>query len=123
VLRAAFSSLLALLLSAVLMAGGCLPCQNLFTQPQAKSCCNNAGECEKPSRNTPEHKDCHVHAVDLQSDHIQKDLRASLDVQTVALAPEYVSQLTQRSSVLVTAVHPPDYSPPPLFLIHSSFLI
>jgi hypothetical protein len=123
VLRAAFSSLLALLLSAVLVAGGCLPCQNLFTQPESKSCCNHAGECEKPSRNAPDHKDCRAHAVDLQSDHVQKDTRASLDIHVVAPASDYGPQLTPASSVLVTAVHPPDYSPPPLFLIHSSFLI
>lgn len=115
--------LLSLLLAAVLAVGGCLPCQNLFAgEPVKKSCCKKNGECQKPAPEVPKQKSCSLQSTNLHFDlqehshTFEHALAASVPLGPDDLpAPrlrEHNSEPAQR-----------EYSPPLLFLLHSTFLI
>lgn len=123
VTHAEHNPLLALMLAMALAVGGCLPCQNLFAaQPVKKNCCKKNGECQKPAPEDTKQKNCSLQSVKLHFD-LQKD-SYSVDHALIAIIPVGLDDLPALS-LSVDSPHPvkPEYSPPPLFLLHSTFLI
>ena len=114
---------LSLLLAVVLAVGGCLPCQNLFAaQAAKKSCCKKNGECQKPVPENTKQTNCSLQSARLYFD-LQKDsysFEHSL-IMSIPVEPDELPAVSLR----VDSSRPlkSEYSPPPLFLLYSTFLI
>jgi hypothetical protein len=122
VLRAVANAILSLLVVATFMWGGCVSCEQYFMFPgKHQSCCNQAGQCERPGKNSPKpaKQDCNrlplqrgekLHALPLPS----------IVPAIVALfPPPALSPLAHLAAVEVL----PDSSPPDLQSLHATFLI
>jgi hypothetical protein len=123
VVRIAYKSVLALLITAALAVGGCLPCQQILGNRNAKSCCNSKGECQRPAPQTPAKKACNLQLAQAQMD-VQKVLNFTDGAQIVFSGflsiPEPSSHLTLAHPRSISHT---SSSPPVLFLLNSSFLI
>ncbi len=119
-LRSLFTSVLVVVVAGVLVLGGCLSCQNLFSRKQiSKGCCETNGKCKTPARQGSEHQHCKSPAIGLE--------------QYVAAHPDRVFQgwgapeAVVAEAVLAAAAAPAvvesGYSPPAIFLLTSTFRI
>jgi len=120
--RFAYKSMLALLLTLAVAIGGCLPCQQLLGERKARSCCNSKGECQRPASKAPISKACNLQLLQAQME-IQQYVGL---IHTAAYDHDYAS--TMRPSPLHSATDEIEHfalssSPPSLFLLHSSLLI
>jgi len=111
--------LLSLLLVTVLVAGGCLSCEQFFMVPSAKTCCAADGHCKTkaPSKQTngPE---CKRIAFD---DH--KAFDTHVELPSVAIVPVELTLTSGDAGVppqAGDAAWPPG---PDLQVLHSTFLI
>lgn len=116
-LRSVYSSVLSLLLVVTLFWGGCVSCPQFFMFPKAdKSCCNKAGQCERPTKNAVA-KECKRMPLESQA-------FASMDVSLAALP---ASMEPVAIAALVSTRHrdlpDPHYSPPDLTVLNSAFVI
>lgn len=114
---------LSVLLAVGLAVSGCLPCQNLFAaQPIKKSCCKKNGECQKPAPEDTKQKTCSLQSAKLHFD-LQKH---SYTLEHAPIVSILVGRLDLPALNLRVDRSQPeksDYSPPALFLLHSTFLI
>jgi len=119
-LRSLLTSVLVVVVAGVLVLGGCVSCQNLFSQKQASNaCCETTGKCKTPARQDSGHRHCKSPATALE--------------QYVAAHPDRVFQSwAGPEPVVVGAVLAPvaapaavefGYSPPEIFLLTSTFRI
>lgn len=119
-LRTLFTSVLVVVVAGVLVLGGCLSCQNLFSRKQASNrCCETTGKCKTPARQDSGHQHCKSPATALE--------------QYVATHPDRVFQgWAEPEPVVAGAVLAPvaapagvesGYSPPEIFLLTSTFRI
>jgi hypothetical protein len=119
--RAVVSSLLSLLLTATLLWGGCISCEQYFMLQGTKDCCNPDGHCKTKAPSQPQdrgrecrqlafdhHKSLHLLDVDLSAVAV---LRIEVPVYTARQFPRHYE----------TALADP--SPPDLQILHSTFLI
>jgi hypothetical protein len=112
-----------MLLMATLVWGGCVSCPKFFMFSQdEKSCCKKSGECEKPMKPQPVKEECSKLSFAFGSTDSHE-----LTVSFVALAAVdgiAPAVLPAPGGLSVDPeTGPPRYSPPPLFLKHSAFLI
>jgi hypothetical protein len=119
VFRALISSALSIVVLITLLWGGCISCPQffMFNAQAEKDCCNDAGQCERPSNNTPV-KECKRMPLEL------KGFSSALAVAQVTtdilpLAPTL--RLTMAAPHVETAAD--EHSPPDLSVLHSAFLI
>ena len=115
--------ILSTLLAVALAVSGCLPCQNLFAaQPAKKSCCKKNGECQKPAPEDTKQKNCSLQSAKLHFD-LQKHSYTleHAPIVSILVGGDDLPALT----LLVDRSQPvkSEYSPPALFLLHSTFLI
>jgi len=122
VIRNAFTAVVVAVMIGTLVLGGCLSCrQGLSQRPADNSCCKPTGQCEKSGPVQGHQKDCQSFQSGLEQFvkvelHLDGQLHPASDrVETLAAAlPD--SPLRWSSPL-------PGYSPPDLFLLHSSLLI
>jgi hypothetical protein len=123
VLRGAASSLLSLVVTATFLWGGCVSCEQYFMFPgKRQPCCNQSGQCERPSKTPggPEKQDCN--RLPLQrGDHGQiVPLPAILPAAVAPQVPLFFSATLLRADDFEALVDP---SPPDLQALHATFLI
>jgi hypothetical protein len=121
VLRAISSSLLSLLVVATLLWGGCVSCPQFFMFPKAeKSCCNKAGQCERPSKSDPV-KECKRMPLETQG---FASAHAELAAAVITTGSEaLIPVMTVRLSVVHVDSPLLEPSPPDLNVLNSTFLI
>lgn len=119
-LRVISSSLLSLLLVATMLWGGCVSCPQFFMFPKAeKSCCNKAGQCERPSKTAPA-KECKRMPFESQGHAAHVELAVSiLTTGRFGLVPPAIHRVAVNP--LETSELEP--SPPDLTVLNSTFLI
>jgi hypothetical protein len=120
VLRAISSSLISLLLVATMLWGGCVSCPQFFMFPKVeKSCCNKAGQCERPSKSAPA-KECKRMPFEFQGYSVHVEWAVSiLTTDRLGLIPPAIHV------VLVNHFETSELapSPPDLNVVNSTFLI
>ena len=115
-LRVVSSSLLSFLLVVTLLWGGCISCPQFFMlQTAEKSCCNKAGQCERPSKTAPV-KECKQMPLEA---HSFISLAVDFSADNLFLSAGAAPQLT--AAHLEAPAGAP--SPPDLTILNSSFLI
>lgn len=120
----AHKSVLTALITAVLVIGGCLPCQKLFAgEPSKKSCCNSKGECQRPRTETPAKKVCNMQIADVQSGPEQHSDRLVDGSLADVGEPVVESAPMSCSADEAPGTTNTDSSPPPLFLLNLCLLI
>ena len=121
VLRVVFSSLLSLLVVVTLFWGGCVSCPQFFMFSKAeKSCCNKAGQCERPSKTAPV-KECKRMPLEPQGFAL-----AHAELAAAALTAETVAQIsisTREFADVHSRTPQLEPSPPDLNVLNSTFLI
>jgi hypothetical protein len=123
VLRGLANSALSLLIVATFLWGGCVSCEQFFMFSAGKqSCCNKAGKCERPGKNSPkpEKQDCNRLPLD-RGENVHS-------VAPPALLPAAIGADIVRSSLCafyrVTVFELlPDPSPPDRQALNATFLI
>lgn len=119
-LRTLFTSVLVVVITGVLVLGGCVSCQNLFSQKQASNgCCETTGKCKAPVRQESGHQHCKSPATVLEQ-------YVAADPDRVFqgwAAPEPVVTATVMAPVAAPAAVESGYSPPEIFLLTSTFRI
>ena len=117
------SSLLSLVITATLMWGGCVSCDQYFMFPgKRQPCCNKAGQCERPGKNQskPENRDCNRLPFDRVDNAHVVPLPAVLPASTVHIVQEAPARALLRLAAFHVLVDP---SPPDLQAINVTFLI
>jgi hypothetical protein len=115
--------MLSLLMVATLLWGGCISCPQFFMFPTAKaekSCCQKNGQCERPTKTTPQ-KDCKRMAVEPQnSASANVELAFVPLVETALGMPESLERCFENAhpEALVS-----EHSPPDLNVLNSTFII
>src|SRR5262249_32223044 len=123
--RTVSSSLLSLLVTATLMWGGCVSCEQYFMfagKQKSQSCCNKSGKCERPGKNPskPEKQDCNFQSFSRGENANMIPLPAILTATiAVELQPRPSSGLFRASAFEA----PIDPSPPDLQALNATFLI
>ena len=119
-LRSLLTSVLAAVVTGMLVWGGCVSCQNLFSQKQTTNgCCETAGKCKTPAPEQSGHKHCKSAALALDQyvkadpDRVLQGWAAPEPVVTEALWTPAAAPLARESA----------YSPPEIFLLNSAFRI
>jgi hypothetical protein len=100
--------------------GGCVSCPQFFMFPKAeKSCCNKAGQCERPSKSAPA-KECKRMPFESQgyADHVELAV-SILTTDRVGFVPPAIHRLA--ADYFETFELTP--SPPDLNVLNSTFLI
>lgn len=124
VLRAISSSLLSLLVTVTLFWGGCISCPQFFMFPTAestkKSCCKEAGKCERPENTTPV-KECKRMPLELQAFGSAHAELAAAAITTDILPVASICRAPVPGTQFETAAV--EHSPPDLTVLHSTFLI
>jgi hypothetical protein len=121
-LRGVASSLLALVIVATFLWGGCVSCEQFFMFPGVqRPCCDAAGKCQRPLKQNPQSpaQDCNVRPLAPGCAHISVP---SLAVSPHALGlPTAIPEFRMRQwRVDEVAVDP---SPPDLQSLYATFLI
>ena len=124
VLRAISNSALSLLAAITLFWGGCISCPQFFMFPTAeeteKSCCNKAGNCERPEKTAPE-KECKLMPLELQAFGSADVQLAAAGITTDVLPFAPIFRPAVRGMHFET--EPVEHSPPDLTVLHSTLLI
>ena len=121
-LKALSSSVLSLLMVVTLLWGGCVSCPQFFMfQVEAeKSCCNNDGQCERPTKTTPS-KECKRMPLEPQG-----FASAHADLAVAGVVTTAVTDLSVLEACSA-APHPEapvsEHSPPDLNVLHSTFIV
>ena len=122
-LRQAANLLLALMVVATQMWGGCVSCEQFFMFPVAhRSCCNEAGKCQRPAKQNPKSakQDCNLLAF---APSAAKQLAApSISVWKMAITHRDVVHASIRVAPRTTDIEV-DPSPPDLQALYGTFLI
>jgi hypothetical protein len=117
--RTLASSLLALLLLATLVGGGCISCEQYFMLAGAKSCCAPDGHCKTkaPTQNNSG-RECNQIAFDHQ-----KSVDLHIDLPVVAIVPVDLPLPAVETIPAWRGTSPVEPSPPDLQILHSTFKI
>ena len=122
-LRSVASSLLSFVMTATLMWGGCVSCDQYFMFPgKQQPCCNKAGKCERPGKNqsTAEKRDCNRLPFDRVDNAHAVPTPAVLPARTVPAFQEASARALLHFAAFDVLVDP---SPPNLQAINVTFLI
>jgi hypothetical protein len=121
-LRGIAGSLLSLVIVATFLWGGCVSCEQFFMFPGVhRPCCDEAGKCQRPVRQTPQElvQHCNIMPLALGGGHSGVPAPAALP-QVIALPASIPVVHTLRWRVDEVE---PDPSPPDSQSLYSTFLI